>query len=411
MMTSKRANGLENEEITRYSRQLILPEIGVQGQLTLKKTSVLIVGAGGLGCPCAIYLAAAGLGKLGLVDYDDVELNNLHRQILHTEERVNVSKADSAAQSISQLNSLVTIETHRTQLNKDNAKDIIEKYEVIVDATDNVATRYLLNDACVLLKKPLVSGSALRFEGQLTVYSHEGGPCYRCLFPSPPPPDTVTNCSDGGVLGVVPGVIGTLQALEVMKIALKIGEPLVGRLLLFDALPCSFRTIKLRPRKDDCLVCGKAPKITQLIDYEEFCGAPACDKDAGVHLLEPHQRLSVQALQEILQRKERQRHLLIDVRSEIEMDICALPESLNVPMSKLENAESISMICAEIAHRQINPQQDLLPVYVVCRKGNDSQKAVKLLEGLLKDKNIDLKDIKGGLHAWTREVDSSFPIY
>ncbi|VDI69106.1 adenylyltransferase and sulfurtransferase [Mytilus galloprovincialis] len=214
----EKSDNLSNEQIGRYSRQLILPEIGVKGQLSLSRTSVLIVGAGGLGCPSAVYLAAAGVGRIGIVDYDEVELNNLHRQILHTEKRVGTPKSSSVASSCTQLNSLVECIPYHLQLDSTNALRLIKQYDVVLDATDNVATRYLLNDACILANKPLVSGSALRFEGQLTIYNYEGGPCYRCLYPKPPPPETVTNCSDGGVLGVIPGIIGCMQALEAIKI-------------------------------------------------------------------------------------------------------------------------------------------------------------------------------------------------
>uniref|UniRef100_A0A8W7PPE1 THIF-type NAD/FAD binding fold domain-containing protein n=1 Tax=Anopheles coluzzii TaxID=1518534 RepID=A0A8W7PPE1_ANOCL len=243
---------LNNDEIARYSRQIILSEIGVQGQLKLKKASVLVVGAGGLGCPAALYLAGAGIGRIGVLDYDEVELTNLHRQLLHTEATVGLTKVTSVQSYLEQLNSQIEIETHHAQLTSENALALLEPYDVVVDATDNVATRYLLNDACVLLRKPLVSGSALQLEGQLTVYNYRGGPCYRCLFPTPPPPESVTNCGDGGVLGAITGVIGALQALETIKIILSNEGVLAGRLLLFDGQQSAFRNLKLRPKKPTC---------------------------------------------------------------------------------------------------------------------------------------------------------------
>ncbi|KAL8604876.1 hypothetical protein ACOMHN_028504 [Nucella lapillus] len=283
---------LTNEQIGRYSRQLILPELGVKGQQRLLSSKVLIVGAGGLGCPAAIYLAAAGVGTVGVVDYDEVEVSNLHRQILHTEHRLGRSKAESVALSCRNLNSSLRFKTHRVQLSSENALSIIEEYDVVLDCTDNVATRYLLSDACVLAARPLVSGSALRFEGQLTVYNYKGGPCYRCLYPKPPPPETVTNCSDGGVLGVVPGIIGCYQALEAIKIAADMGTCLSERLMLFDGMDGTTRTIRLRRRQPSCPVCGDTPTIRELVDYEQFCGARAADKDQEKDVLAASSRMS-----------------------------------------------------------------------------------------------------------------------
>ncbi|KAK2145588.1 hypothetical protein LSH36_670g01043 [Paralvinella palmiformis] len=374
-------NQLDKESIARYSRQLILPEIGIRGQLLLRKTSVLIVGCGGLGCPAALYLTAAGIGQLGLIDHDEVEISNLHRQILHTEARINVQKSTSAAYACKQ-------------------------YDIVLDATDNVATRYLLNDGCVLAGKPLVSGSALRFEGQLTIYNYKGGPCYRCLFPKPPPPETVTNCSDGGVLGVVPGIIGCLQALEVIKIAAKIGRPCTQRLLLFDALDGSFKAIKLRQKKDNCEVCGSSPSITELIDYEQFCGTRATDKDKVLTILTPEERISVQDYQAIVENGEP--HLLIDVRQPVELEICQLSQTINIPMNSLSKEETIKELKEKLIPQADRPKTS---VFVVCRQGNDSQVAVKLLKEKLKQLPISIKDIKGGLKAWARHIDRSFPEY
>jgi adenylyltransferase and sulfurtransferase len=273
--------------------------------------------------------------------------------------------------------------------------EILKHYDVIVDATDNVATRYLLNDACVLLKKPLVSGSALMFEGQLTVYNYNNGPCYRCIFPKPPPPETVMNCGDGGVIGAVTGTIGSLQAMEVLKIIhLNKDEVLSGQLLLYDGLSCSFRKIKLRGRKENCEVCGNAPSITELIDYEQFCGMKASDKDSGLKLLSEDERISVQNF-----RKLNQEHMLIDVRSEAEFEICKLENSHNIPIKQLLSSKIDVDLMNRLKHED---------VYVVCRRGNDSQIAVRYLQEKL---DIKSKDIIGGLHAWTKEIDENFPIY
>ncbi|XP_025090716.1 adenylyltransferase and sulfurtransferase MOCS3-like [Pomacea canaliculata] len=402
----KEPRKLSNFEIARYSRQLILPELGVKGQQLLSSCKVLIVGAGGLGCPAAVYLAAAGIGTLGVLDYDDVEMSNLHRQILHTEQRVGMAKAHSVATSCRNLNSSIRLIPIREQLKSENALSVIKEYDIILDATDNVATRYLLNDACVLAGKPLVSGSALRFEGQLTVYNYRGGPCYRCLYPKPPPPETVTNCSDGGVLGVVPGIIGCYQALEAIKIAADMGTTLNQRLLLFDALDCSTRIIKLRPRQASCAVCGDAPSIRHLIDYEQFCGARATDKDHEKRVLPPSSRITAVEYHELLMNTVP--HVLIDVRMPVELNICCLPHpAQNVPMDLLQKdpkgtVQQIKCYAGELKH-------DPLSVIIVCRRGNDSQLAVNLL--LEVDPDLNVKDIRGGLHAWARDVDLDFPVY
>ncbi|XP_071080310.1 adenylyltransferase and sulfurtransferase MOCS3-like [Haliotis cracherodii] len=407
--TSKRIVELTKEGISRYSRQLILPEIGVQGQLRLQRSSVLIVGAGGLGCPAAIYLAAAGIGKLGVIDYDEVELSNLHRQVLHTEDRVGVAKSASATHACKRLNSSVHYVPYRLQLDSSNALAIISQYDVVLDASDNVATRYLLNDACVLAGKPLVSGSALRFEGQLTVYNHRGGPCYRCLFPKPPPPETVTNCSEGGVLGVVPGIIGCLQALETVKIVADIGTSSSQRLLLFDALDGMFRTIKLRPRQPKCPVCGDNPSITQLMDYEQFCGARATDKEHALTVLDDTERISPKVYQEMMVKGSP--HILVDVRTEVEMGICQLPHpSVNIPISSIDKADCVERLKSTVK-KQPTGSNSPVSVVLVCRRGNDSQNAVRSLQHSLSDCNVTLKDIRGGLHAWARQVDKDFPVY
>uniref|UniRef100_A0A8C2D6D4 Adenylyltransferase and sulfurtransferase MOCS3 n=1 Tax=Cyprinus carpio TaxID=7962 RepID=A0A8C2D6D4_CYPCA len=340
----KSNTALSNEDIMRYSRQLLLPELGVKGQVALSNISVLVVGCGGLGCPVAQYLAAAGVGRLGLLDYDVVELSNLHRQVLHTELTQGQPKALSAAQAISRLNSTVQCVPYHLQLSRENATHLIQQYDIVADCSDNVPTRYLVNDACVLTGKPLVSASALRMEGQLTVYNCRGGPCYRCLYPTPPPPETVTNCSDGGVLGVVPGIMGCLQALEVLKIASGQGSSFEKQLLMFDGQEGRFRSIRLRPKQAECAVCGETPTVTELQDYEQFCGSAATDKCRRLNLLTKEQRVSVQEYKAVLDSSAP--HLLLDVRPKVEVDICHLPVSINIPLSSLENkkAEHLTLL-------------------------------------------------------------------
>uniref|UniRef100_A0A8C9RJ78 Adenylyltransferase and sulfurtransferase MOCS3 n=1 Tax=Scleropages formosus TaxID=113540 RepID=A0A8C9RJ78_SCLFO len=407
---------LSNEEILRYSRQLLLPELGVQGQLQLVRTSVLVVGCGGLGCPLAQYLAAAGIGRLGLLDYDEVELSNLHRQVLHGEDMLGVSKAQSAAQAVRRLNSSVQCVPYHLQLTPENALQLMVSlmYDIVADCSDNVPTRYLVNDACVLSGKPLVSASALRIEGQLTVYNYHGGPCYRCLYPVPPPTETVTNCSDGGVLGVVPGIMGCFQALEVLKIASSKTSSCHQQLLMFDALTTRFRSIRLRPRQMGCAVCGDNPTVTGLQDYEKFCGSAATDKCRRLCLLSKDQRISVQEYQDIVGRQAL--HILLDVRPLVEVDICQLPFSLNIPLASLENrkSEHIQLLKDKIMEiKQLMNTEMPVPVYVICKMGNDSQKAVQVLEQMsgTEVENVTAKDVIGGLMAWAQKIDPSFPQY
>lgn len=405
---------LSNEDIMRYSRQLLLPELGVQGQLKLSQTSVLIVGCGGLGCPVAQYLAAAGIGRLGLLDYDTVELSNLHRQVLHGEENQDQAKALSTANAVKRLNSTVQCVPYHLQLSSENALQLIQQYDIVADCSDNVPTRYLVNDACVLSGKPLVSASALRMEGQLTVYNYRGGPCYRCLYPVPPPPETVTNCSDGGVLGVVPGIMGCFQALEVLKIASGHGSSCGQQLVMFDAQDARFRSIKLRPKQAGCAVCGENPSVTQLVDYEAFCGSAATDKCRKLNLLSRDQRITVQDYKSIIDSGEP--HLLLDVRPLVEVDICHLPFSLNIPLSSLEERKSdhIRLLQERISQLQQQMEGDRRPpVYVICKLGNDSQKAVQVMEKMSWSEvdSIAVKDISGGLMAWAKRIDPTFPQY
>ncbi|XP_064586061.1 adenylyltransferase and sulfurtransferase MOCS3 [Zonotrichia leucophrys gambelii] len=407
-------SALSAAEILRYSRQLVLPELGVRGQLRLARSSVLVVGCGGLGCPLAQYLAAAGVGRLGLVDHDVVETSNLQRQVLHGEARRGRPKARSAAAALRRLNSAVQYVPYRGALRPRSALRLVRQYDIVADCSDNAPTRYLVSDACVLAGRPLVSGSALRLEGQLAVYNHRGGPCYRCLFPRPPPPDTVTNCADGGVLGAVTGIIGCLQALEVLKIASGMGSSLSGSMLMFDALEGRFRNIKLRPRRADCAVCGDSPSITCLQDYEAFCGSCATDKCRALQLLPAADRLSVQQYKALLD--ARAPHVLLDVRPPVEADICRLPHALHVPLRSLQDREQHALQRLQERVRQERQRTDgqsPLPVYVVCKLGNDSQKAVKILQELPAEEfgSVVAKDIKGGLMAWATKIDSTFPQY
>lgn len=410
----KPKESLSNQEILRYSRQLLLPELGVKGQLRLSGSSVLVVGCGGLGCPLAQYLAAAGVGRLGLLDYDEVELSNLHRQILHGEDNQGMAKALSAAAAARRLNSEVECIPYNLQLSPENALQLIQQYDIVADCSDNVPTRYLVNDACVLSGKPLVSASALRMEGQLTVYNYRGGPCYRCLYPVPPPPETVTNCSDGGVLGVIPGIMGCFQALEVLKIASGQISSCDQTLLLLDGQSSRLRSIRLRSRQSSCSVCGDQPSITQLLDYQRFCGSAPTDKCRKLLLLPPDQRISVQDYKSLLDSCAP--HLLLDVRPLVEVEICRLPFSTNIPLSSLEERSSDHLLLLKERIRTLKQELDgdaQPQVFVICKLGNDSQKAVKVLESLSGSEldNISVKDISGGLMAWARKIDQTFPQY
>ncbi|KAJ7541100.1 hypothetical protein O6H91_10G046100 [Diphasiastrum complanatum] len=418
MGNCKRLHNLDPYTISRYSRQLLVPAFGVKGQENLLKSSILIVGAGGLGSPAALYLAAAGVGCLGLVDHDVVELDNLHRQVIHTEGAVGETKVKSAAAACRAINSFLKVDEHCSGLQASNALDIISKYDIIVDATDNLPTRYLINDACVVMGKPLVSGAALGTEGQLTVYHHGDGPCYRCIFPVPPPTDACQSCSDAGVLGVVPGIIGCLQALEAIKLASGTGEPLSSRLLILDALTTSVQKVKLRGRNHSCIVCGDAPQISRgnlhQFDYEAFTNSLMSDKIP--------QRKQILPLSHGVSCKEYNRrceegelHVLLDVRDTHQYAISALPNSVNVPFSQLK--ETVSQIQDLAKGIDLEVKEDYLtevlaqsprPIYVICRRGHDSQKTVQFLRS---NGFPDTFDIIGGLESWTREVDHHFPKY
>ncbi|XP_042433748.1 adenylyltransferase and sulfurtransferase MOCS3-2-like [Zingiber officinale] len=401
-------SALSPEMIQRYSRHLLLSDFGVEGQLKLSRSSILVVGAGGLGSPAAMYLAACGVGCLGIVDGDIVELNNLHRQIIHKEAYVGESKVKSAASACRAINSSVKVVEHQDALKTANALDIVRQYDVVVDATDNLPSRYMISDCCVFLDKPLISGAALGLEGQLTVYHHNGGPCYRCLFPTPPPAAACQRCSDSGVLGIVPGVIGCLQALEAIKVVCNVGEALSGRMLLFDALSSRFRTVKIRGRSPLCPVCGEnavfTSEIFESFDYENFTQSPMSDKASNTLSLIPEtSRISSKEYNEIVNNGEP--HVLVDVRPAHHFKITAIPKSINIPLSTLEDKLStIDSIMKEAGQDSAK----CAGLYLVCRRGNDSQRAVHFLS---KNGFPLAKDIVGGLQSWAQDVDRTFPTY
>ena len=401
---------LSADEVSRYSRQMLLSEIGKSGQLALKAKSVLIVGCGGLGCPASLYLTAAGIGRIGLVDNDLVEKSNLHRQVLHIESRIGLPKTESAVESLKAINSNVVFEAINCRLNRSNASEIISKYDIIIDGTDNPMTRYLLSDVCVLNNKPLVSGSALRFEGQLTVYNYDSEtPCYRCLFPTPPPAGTVTNCSDGGVLGVIPGIIGQLQALETIKIAIGRKPTYAGQLLLFNGLEGTFKSVKIRGKRENCVSCGPNKTIgPDLIDYEEFCGVQ-CTQNVSLKILEPEERMTAEEYKTQFMDAKRD-HLLIDVRPRLQADITKLDNAINIPLEDLQKDTGIQLI-EDLIDRQFDKNKNEINIVMMCRRGNASQKAVRLLKTKINDNNISIKDIIGGIEKWAKDIDPNLPMY
>jgi adenylyltransferase/sulfurtransferase len=379
---------LNNDEIRRYSRHLILPEVGLAGQKKIKATSVLCIGAGGLGSPIAMYLAAAGIGKMAIVDFDTVDFSNLQRQILHTDADVGRSKAQSAKETIAGINPNCEVVLHETRISSENALDLIRPYDIIVDGTDNFPTRYLTNDACVLLKKPNVYGSIFRFEGQASVFApHLGGPCYRCLYPEPPPPGMVPSCAEGGVLGVLPGIIGCIQATEILKLALGKGTSLVGRLVLFNALDLKFRELKLR-RDPECPICGDHPTIKELIDYEQFCGiAPEPEPTTNPD------EVTVQQMKRALDNPGLGIKV-IDVREPDEFEIARVNGVPLIPLGTLPDRFT-----------ELDPNQQ---IYVHCKSGVRSLKAVQFL----KQQGFKYaKSVKGGIAAWADEIDPRVPKY
>src|SRR5579872_5518382 len=378
---------LTKDEILRYSRHMIIPEVGIEGQQKLKAAKVLLVGAGGLGAPLGLYLAAAGVGRIGMVDFDIVDFTNLQRQVIHGTKDVGRKKLDSAADTMQDINPHVRIVKHEVALSSENALEILKDYDFVVDGTDNFPTRYLVNDACVLLHKPNVYGSIFRFEGQATVFAYEGGPCYRCLYPEPPPPGLVPSCAEGGVLGILPGTIGLIQATETVKLILGIGEPLVGRLLLYDALAMRFRELKLR-RNPECPVCGDHPTIRELIDYQEFCGIPN----------QAHEPVAVEGDIDPVEVKAKidrgDPFVLIDVREPHEYQICRIPYAKLIPLGDLP--------------KRVNELDSADEIVAHCKSGVRSAKAVDFLKqaGFKKVRNM-----KGGILAWSDKVDPSVPKY
>ncbi len=378
---------LSRDEISRYARHLIIPDVGIDGQKRLKAARVLLVGAGGLGSPLALYLAAAGVGHIGIVDFDVVDVTNLQRQILHGTKDIGRAKVASARERIADINPFVELTTYETALTSQNALGIIEKYDLVVDGTDNFPTRYLVNDACVMLGKPNVYGSVFRFEGQASVFSTKDGPCYRCLFPEPPPPGTVPSCAEAGVLGVLPGLIGTIQATEAIKLILGIGEPLVGRLLLVDALGAQFRTVKVR-KNPACPACG-THEITELIDYDEFCGMKP---EAGSR--KPEDTMPEITPLELAERLRAGDIDLIDVREPHEWDIAHIPGARLIPLGNLPAAVP-----------SLDRTRDIV---VQCRSGARSGRAVRLLQaaGFTRVRNL-----AGGILRWSDDVDPTVPKY
>ena len=383
---------LSQDEILRYSRHLIMPEVGVEGQEKLKAAKVLMIGTGGLGSPAALYLAAAGVGTLGLVDFDHVDFSNLQRQVIHGTSSVGMPKIESAKRRIADINPFVKVVPYEEMLTKENAMRIFndQPWDVVLDGTDNFQTRYLVNDACVFTKKPFVYGSIFRFDGQATVFYPGKGPCYRCLFAEPPPPGMVPSCAEGGVLGILPGVIGVIQATEVVKLIIGKGEPLIGRLILYDALKMNFREVKFR-RNPKCPVCGDSPTIKELIDYDQFCGITRGGEEKNVNA-NGIPEISVKELKAKMDKKEK--FTLVDVREPNEFQIGKIPGAKLIPLGSL--AERVS---------ELDSADDIV---VNCHFGGRSAKAVDLLQKIGFKK---VKNLAGGIDAWSVEVDAKVPRY
>ena len=377
---------LSNEEVLRYSRHLIMPEVGMEGQQKLKAARVLCIGTGGLGSPLALYLSAAGVGTIGLVDFDVVDFTNLQRQVIHFTSDVGRPKLESAKEKIAAINPFVNVKTFNTKLTSENALQIFADFDIIVDGTDNFPTRFLVNDACVMTGKPNVYGSIFRFEGQASVFAAKDGPCYRCLYPEPPPPGLVPSCAEGGVLGILPGLVGLIQATETIKLIMGSGQPLIGRLLLVDALGMKFRELKLR-KNPDCAVCGTNPTVTKLIDYEEFCGLRGQEQPVSNGVPE----ISVEELKQRLDAKED--FVLLDVREPHEYNICNLSGVL-IPLNDLPRRMN-----------ELDPNKEMV---IHCRSGARSARAVGFLQqaGFSKTKNL-----AGGILAWADRIDPNMPKY
>ncbi|MEA5616680.1 molybdopterin-synthase adenylyltransferase MoeB [Cronbergia sp. UHCC 0137] len=380
---------LTKDDYERYSRHLILPEVGLEGQKRLKAASVLCIGTGGLGSPLLLYLAAAGIGRIAIVDFDIVDTSNLQRQVIHGTSWVGKPKIESAKNRIHEINPHCQVDLYETRLSSENALDIIKPYDIVVDGTDNFPTRYLVNDACVLLDKPNVYGSIFRFEGQATVFNYEGGPNYRDLYPEPPPPGMVPSCAEGGVLGILPGMIGIIQATETVKIILGNGHTLSGRLLLYNALEMKFRELKLRPNPI-------RPVIEKLIDYEQFCGIPQAQAEEAKQQMEI-QEMTVKELKVLIDSGAKD-FVLLDVRNPHEYEIAKIPGSVLVPLPDIENGDGVAKVKELLnGHRLI----------AHCKMGGRSAKAL----GILKEAGIVGTNVKGGINAWSSEVDSSVPMY
>jgi len=379
---------LSRDEILRYSRHLLIPEVGLEGQRKLKASSALVIGTGGLGSPVALYLAAAGIGRIGLVDYDVVDSSNLQRQVIHGTSTVGKLKVESAKAKLVDLNPEIQVDVYNEPFTSENALRIARDYDIILDGTDNFPTRYLTNDVAVFLGKPNVYASIYRFDGQASVFYAKEGPCYRCLFPEPPPPGLVPSCAEGGVLGVLPGTIGTIQATEALKVLLGIGEPLIGKLLLYNALDMTFDFVKLK-KNPNCRVCGPNADIKELIDYEEFCGVPSHDHEEG----SAGANWDISA-SELAERVKHNHLKLLDVREPHELEISALPDAKNIPLGQL--AARLS---------ELDSAEEMV---IFCKSGARSARGLELLvsAGFKKVKNL-----KGGINAWAREVDSELPIY
>ncbi len=382
---------LSHEEIKRYSRHLIMPEVGIQGQRKLKTASVLLIGTGGLGSPLGLYLASAGVGRIGLVDFDVVDFTNLQRQVLYTTQDVGRPKLQAAKERLAAINPFITIETHETRLSSENALEILRDYDVIADGTDNFPTRYLVNDACVLLGKPNVYGSIFRFEGQASVFDASKGPCYRCLYPEPPPPGLVPSCAEGGVLGILPGIIGTIQATETIKLIIGNGEPLIGRLLLLNALKMRFRELKLR-KSPACPACGPNRTITKLIDYEAFCGLRRGEEAQAAAGAGDALEISAEELKALLEKNPRLK--LVDVREPHEYEICRIEGAKLIPTSQFV--------------QRVGELDSADEMVFYCHKGLRSRNAVELLKSAGFRK---VRTLIGGVDAWAEKIDSSMPRY
>jgi adenylyltransferase/sulfurtransferase len=380
---------LSHEEILRYSRHLLMPEVGLDGQKKLNSSSVLIIGTGGLGSPVSMYLAAAGVGRIGIVDYDVVDFTNLQRQIIHGTTTLGQRKVHSGRARLLDINPEIQVDIYDEPFTSESAFRISDPYDLIIDGTDNFPTRYLVNDICVLTGKPNVYGSIFRFEGQASVFWAERGPCYRCLFPEPPPPGLVPSCAEGGVFGVLPGTIGTIQATEALKLLLDLGDPLIGKLLIYDALAMSFEVLRLK-KNPHCKICAEAPEITALIDYEEFCGMPGHDQ--GVDLLAPEYQIEPSELAKLLGKKNPPR--LIDVREPHELQISQIEAAELIPLGSLA------------AH--LHKLDSAEPIVLLCKSGTRSARALQMLAGAGFRK---LKNLKGGINAWAEQVNPSLPRY